>query len=77
MNTPRPHSTGTVSELLVWPDGRIFAHNITPELAALLADLDPNDPWMRARAESREPSPAPPTGLADPIAPHSPEAHTL
>lgn len=34
-------------ELLVLPDGRILAHNITPALAALLAELDPA---MRERA---------------------------
>ena len=58
MNTNLLHPTSPVSELLVWPDGRIFAHNITPELAALLLLLDPGDPRMRERAESRPASPA-------------------
>ena len=68
MNTTRPHSTGAVSELLVWPDGRIFAHNITPELAALLAQLDPDDPAMRARAQSQEAPLAPPVLATGPRA---------
>jgi hypothetical protein len=35
---------------LVLPSGQILAHNVTPEVAALLAELDPNDPGMAARA---------------------------
>ena len=53
---------------LVWPDGRIFAHNITPELAALLAQLDPDDPAMRARAQSQEAPLAPPVLATGPRA---------
>jgi hypothetical protein len=37
-------------ELLLLPDGRILAHNITPALARLLADLDPASEAMRDRA---------------------------
>ena len=37
-------------EVLILPDGRILAHNITPALAQLLADLDPTDAVMRRRA---------------------------
>lgn len=36
-------------ELMVLPDGRIFAHNITPAMAALLAAIDPADPAIRSR----------------------------
>lgn len=38
------------AELLILPDGRILAHNITPALAAVLAELDPGDEAMRQRA---------------------------
>jgi hypothetical protein len=40
-------STG---ELLILPDGRILAHNITPSLARLLAEVNPSDETMRRRA---------------------------
>lgn len=39
-----------MSEVLVLPDGRILAHNITPALAALLSELDPGNQGMQARA---------------------------
>jgi hypothetical protein len=39
-------------EILILPDGRILAHNITPALARLLSELDPTDAAMRARAEA-------------------------
>jgi hypothetical protein len=45
---PQPAS-GTV-ELLVLPEGQILAHNLTPELAALLARLNPADEAMARRA---------------------------
>jgi hypothetical protein len=38
------------SELLILPDGRIFAQNITPVMAALLSELNPQDKLMRQRA---------------------------
>ncbi|MBI4623441.1 MAG: hypothetical protein HY736_09530, partial [Verrucomicrobia bacterium] len=37
-------------ELLILPDGRILAHNITPALARVLATLDPANEAMRQRA---------------------------
>jgi hypothetical protein len=39
------------SELLILPDGRILAQNITPVMAGLLSELNPDDKLMRARAE--------------------------
>lgn len=39
------------AELMVLPGGRILAHNLTPGLAAVLAELNPEDEVMRARAE--------------------------
>lgn len=41
-----------VSELLVLPDGRILAQNITPTMAKLLSELDPKDEFMRERARA-------------------------
>ena len=38
------------SELLVLPDGRILVHNLTPAMAALLHQLDPEDRRMIRRA---------------------------
>ena len=48
------------AELLLLPDGRILAHNITPALAALLAELAPGDEAMRLRASACSPVPPPP-----------------
>lgn len=39
-------------EILLLPDGRILAHNITPALARLLAELDPTNAAMTERARS-------------------------
>jgi hypothetical protein len=46
-------AAGAVSEILIWPDGKIFAHNLTPEIAGLLAELNPADPAMRRRARGK------------------------
>ncbi|MEO7298941.1 MAG: hypothetical protein ABI042_10250 [Verrucomicrobiota bacterium] len=37
------------AELLVLPDGKILAHNITPKMAALLSSLDPKNELMKQR----------------------------
>jgi hypothetical protein len=42
----------TVSELLLLPDGRILAQNITPAMAKLLSELNPEDELMRERARA-------------------------
>ncbi len=39
------------SELLICPDGRILAHNLTPALARVLAPLNPGDATMNRRAQ--------------------------
>ena len=46
------------AEILILPDGRILAHNITPAVAAVLAELNPDDESMRLRAASLSASPA-------------------
>jgi len=38
------------TEMLILPDGTIFAHNITPVIAGILAQLNPSDLAMRRRA---------------------------
>ena len=38
------------SEVLILPDGRILAHSITPEMAGVLAELNPADEAMSRRA---------------------------
>jgi hypothetical protein len=40
------------SEILILPDGKILAHNITPEMARVLAELNPEDKPMRQRAKT-------------------------
>ena len=44
-----------IAELLILPDGRILAHNITPEMAALLSELDPKNTAMKRRTQSARP----------------------
>jgi hypothetical protein len=44
------------SEVLILPDGRILAHNITPEMAAILIELQPDNHSMQQRA-SEPPKP--------------------
>lgn len=44
------------AEILILPDGRILAHNITPAVAAVLAELDPADAPMRIRAAAFPPA---------------------
>jgi len=41
---------GDVSELLLLPDGQILVHNLTPAMAAVLAEINPADAAMRERA---------------------------
>lgn len=45
-------------ELLILPDGRILAHNITPALARLLAEIDPDNTAIRDRASLPPPPPS-------------------
>jgi hypothetical protein len=40
------------TELLILPDGRILAQNITPPMAKLLSKLNPKDGFMRERARA-------------------------
>jgi uncharacterized protein (DUF111 family) len=46
---PAPAATEAVSEVLLLPDGRVFAHNLTPTFTALLAELNPADPQFAPR----------------------------
>ena len=41
-------------EFLILPDGRVLGHNLTPSLARVLARLNPRDPVMRRRAQTRK-----------------------
>ena len=42
------------TELLLLPDGRVLAHNLTPGMALLLGDLAPADSLMCQRAAIAE-----------------------
>ena len=42
------------SEVLILPDGRILAHNISPVMARVLAKLDPADETMKQRAVQKQ-----------------------
>jgi hypothetical protein len=46
-------------ELLILPDGRILTHNLTPTVAKVLRELNPDDPEMNQRAEKTKPDELP------------------
>jgi hypothetical protein len=53
MNTKTAMSARTAnqhSEFLILPGGEILAHNLTPAMAKILSELDPDDEPMRRRA---------------------------
>jgi len=50
-----PEDITVPTELLILPDGRVFGHNLSPEVASLLRVLNPEDPLMRERASAAEP----------------------
>lgn len=50
----RAPAAGGHGELLILPDGKILAHNVTPALARVLAELNPADAAMNRRAYSRK-----------------------
>ena len=43
---------GPAGELLICADGTILAHNLFPELAEVLLELNPQDEGLRARVEA-------------------------
>jgi len=45
-----PTKPDLMSELLIMPDGKIYAHNLTPEMAAVLSELNPSDETIKQRA---------------------------
>ena len=46
--TARAESPST--DFMILPDGTIYARNLTPDLAGILADLNPQDASMAVRA---------------------------
>ena len=46
----RRSGSATHAEFLILPDGRVLAHNLTPPLARIVAQLNPGDPVMNRRA---------------------------
>lgn len=42
------------TEVLILPDGRILAHNTTPAMARILAELNPRDQTLRRRANAKK-----------------------
>ena len=52
MKTPRPPEPDLITEFLILPDGRVFTQNLTPAMAALLLELNPEEPAMKQRVQS-------------------------
>jgi hypothetical protein len=46
---PKQDPVELMSELLVMPDGQIYVHNLTPEMAAVLRELNPGDETIARR----------------------------
>lgn len=40
-------------ELLIMPDGQVYAHNLTPQMAMVLGALNPEDQDIKRRAITR------------------------
>jgi hypothetical protein len=38
-----------MSELLIMADGKVYVHNLTPEMAAVLSKLNPDDQAIKQR----------------------------
>ena len=50
----KPRKTeADLSEVLILPDGKILAHNITPAMARVLTELNPKDEAMSHRAQRK------------------------
>ena len=47
-----PSQPEAVTEFLILPDGRLMVHNLTPTMAALLSELNPNDEVMTQRSQN-------------------------
>ena len=50
MKSKHRKTESTFSEVLLLPNGKILAHNITPEMARVLSELNPADEAMNRRA---------------------------
>ena len=55
---PAAQALPAVSELLILPDGRVMAHNLTPNFVAMLSELNPDAPEYRPRREAGGGQPA-------------------
>jgi hypothetical protein len=44
--------SSAATDFMILADGTIYARNLTPDLARMLADLNPHDATMAARAAS-------------------------
>lgn len=49
----RTAKTELQTELFIAPDGRIYVHNLTPEMAEALNALNPDDDTIRRRVITR------------------------
>ena len=45
----KPTKPELLSEVLIMPDGKIYAHNLTPEMANVLSELNPADEAIKQR----------------------------
>jgi hypothetical protein len=60
MTEPTPENDQSTGEMLILPDGKILAHNISPVLAGMLSALNPADETMKRRANPKNEIPGRP-----------------
>ena len=49
LNPQSGNGDALTSEILIMPDGRVLAHNLTSVFTAMLSELNPNDPQVTLR----------------------------
>ena len=48
-NPQNGNEVALTSEILIMPDGRVLAHNLTPVFTAILSELNPDDSQFSPR----------------------------
>src|SRR5262245_26593704 len=56
---PTAQPSPATTEILIQSDGQVFVHNLTPVIAALLANLNPDDARMQERGTANRQLPKP------------------
>jgi hypothetical protein len=52
-NESSPETATATTEMLLLPDGRLLVHNLTPKMARLLHELNPDDTEISPRSQPK------------------------